>query len=217
MAASMMERSRYRVTGGIFLVALAIIVLPMLLDGGGMPPVTLDPMQPVPDPERRGTRADLPLVERVADPDGSVADPEQDPHDLPASGQGVDPVGAEESTERDYLEAARELRAAVDEDGFHRETNTLFGEPVLVEAGADTRVFAVQVGSFAALDNATSLRDRLRTDGYEAFLTTYRPEGTAVVNRVAVGPLLSAADAESLRSELSRRYSTSARLMAFGD
>jgi len=44
------ERARYRVTGAVFLIAVAIIVLPMLLDGAGIesPPAPVLPPAPAP-------------------------------------------------------------------------------------------------------------------------------------------------------------------------
>ena len=43
----MNERSRYRLTGGVFLVALAVIVLPMLFDGRGVQHAELAPVAPI--------------------------------------------------------------------------------------------------------------------------------------------------------------------------
>lgn len=40
------EQTRYRVTGSLFLLALAIICLPMLFDGEGMASIELEPMEP---------------------------------------------------------------------------------------------------------------------------------------------------------------------------
>ncbi|MDH3642585.1 MAG: SPOR domain-containing protein [Gammaproteobacteria bacterium] len=40
------EQTRYRVTGSLFLLALAIICLPMLFDGEGMASIELDAMEP---------------------------------------------------------------------------------------------------------------------------------------------------------------------------
>jgi len=48
------EQTRYRVTGSLFLLALAIICLPMLFDGEGMASIVLDPMDP-PEPAPRVT------------------------------------------------------------------------------------------------------------------------------------------------------------------
>ena len=43
----MNERNRYRVTGSIFLIAVAVIVLPMLFDGAGTP---MSEAPPIPQP-----------------------------------------------------------------------------------------------------------------------------------------------------------------------
>ena len=42
----MQERTRYRVTGTLFLLSLAVILLPMLLDGAGEAPLVLPAVQP---------------------------------------------------------------------------------------------------------------------------------------------------------------------------
>ena len=54
----MSELERYRVTGGVFLIALAVIVLPMLFDGQGIEPeplpvvgVDIPELPPLPPPE----------------------------------------------------------------------------------------------------------------------------------------------------------------------
>ena len=39
------DRTRYRVTGTIFLLALAAIVFPMLFDGDGLEPLELPPLR----------------------------------------------------------------------------------------------------------------------------------------------------------------------------
>lgn len=175
----MKEETRYRVTGSLFLLALAVICLPMLFDGAGVPARELPPLaldEPLPEPVRS-------------------ADP---------------------APESDFAERVAELREQVDEDGFLTDSGTRFGEPVLSEAGDDTSVWAVQVASFADAANAESFRSRLREDGYEAFISTVRSDAQ-VLSRVAVGPLLDGDRAGSLRAELSARYDTQARLMAFSN
>ena len=79
-----------------------------------------------------------------------------------------------------------------------------------------TDAWAVQLASFALQENAVDLRDKLRADGFEAFVTSYRPPGGEVLNRVAIGPVLDVSRAERLQEELSERYEVEARIMAFG-
>lgn len=175
----MREETRYRVTGSLFLLALAVICLPMLFDGAGLPAETLPPL----------------------DFAGTLPEP-----DIPAA----------PAPESDFVERVETLREQVDEEGFLEDSGTRFGEPVLTDAAADTDVWAVQVASFAETDNAENFRSRLRGDGYEAFLSTVKTDGQ-VLSRVAVGPLLDRQEADSLQRELSARYDTQARLMAFSN
>ena len=175
----MKEETRYRVTGSLFLLALAVIGLPMLFDGAGLPARELPPVI-----------IDEPLPEVTLAP--------------------------EEPPQTDFIARVDALRAEVDEEGFHRDTETRFGEPVLAPLSDKTDVWAVQVASFAEPDNAEGFRARLRDDGYEAFISTARARGT-VRSRVAVGPLLNRKQAESLQNELSARYRVEAQLMTFAN
>ncbi len=176
----MNEQTRYRVTGSLFLLAVAVITLPMLFDGDGVPGVDLEPIDSGFTP---------PKVQRLED----VA---------PAS---------------DFKERVAELRAQIDDDGFHRDTQTRIGEPVLSTPDELTEVWAIQLASFAEEGNARALRDQLRQDGYEAFLTSYKPTGSQILNRVAVGPVLNPTRALRLQDELSSRYEVQARVMEFGN
>jgi DedD protein len=173
------EETRYRVTGSLFLLAVAVICLPMLLDGAGLPAREL--------PE-------LPMSEPLPE--------------LP-------PVAAQAPRDS-IVERVATLREQTDAEGFLADSGTRFGEPVLTRADARTEVWAVQVASFSDASNAEAFRERLRGDGYEAFISTARTGGQ-VHSRVAVGPLLDLDRAERLRQELSSRYSTAARLMAFSN
>lgn len=171
------EQSRYRATGSLFLLAVAVICLPMLLDGKGMAPLAIAPLS-VPQ-----VLPDVPALAEVAPAS-----------DLPAR---VD-----------------ELKSQVDESGFYSDSGARVGEPVLSIPNAETRIWAVQVASFKEAERAFKLREQLRLEGYEAFLSTVRRDDE-VLNRVAVGPLLSEADAQQMRDALTRLVEQPARLMAF--
>ena len=179
------ERTRYRLTGSVFLIAVAAITIPMLFDGEGVAPMELDPL-----PEANFE------VERNAPPMPDVA---------PA------------------LEARRQLKEAIDEDGFARDTGTRIGEPALIaepaptsaaEEPAEDRKWAVQVGAFANPDNATARRDELLADGYAAFLSSAKRQGE-VSTRVGVGPFISRDDALRLKAELDKRYEIAAVVVGF--
>jgi DedD protein len=168
------EETRYRVTGSLFLLALAVICLPMLFDGAGVPSRELAP---------------LPMADLV--PDARVAEPA--------------------TPDSDFVARVDKLREQVDDEGFLAQNGTRFGEPVLNTPNARTDTWAVQVGAFSDGRNAEELRSQLRSDGYEAFISTARSDGK-VISRVAVGPLLERRRAQLLQEELSARY-REARLM----
>ena len=168
----MNERTRYQVTGSIFLIALAVIFLPMVFDGAGAPMREAPPI-----PAQQTQQSPLPRFSEVV-PDSDV------------------------------VERVEALRAEVDDEGFTTDTGTLFGEPVLTPADEQTRIWAVQAASFANRDNALAFRDQLRGAGYEAFISSVKDDGSDgdVMYRVAVGPLLSSLDAESIQSTVGAKF-----------
>ena len=122
------------------------------------------------------------------------------------------------------LEARRELKSAIDEDGYATDTGTRIGEPALFpesDDGVDDEdvpedlKWAVQVASFTQSENATALRDTLLAAGYAAFLSNAKRDGE-VATRVAVGPLINRDDAAQLKTELDERYDFGAVVVRFG-
>lgn len=111
---------------------------------------------------------------------------------------------------------ADELRGRYDQEGFSTTDGTRIGEPVLTTPTPETRIWAVQVASFSDSENASRMRDKLREQGFEAFISTAR-SGESVMSRVGVGPLLSQTDAETLQKELAQMLSVKARVMAFAN
>lgn len=68
--------------------------------------------------------------------------------------------------------------------------------------------FAVQVGAFGNAAEAGKLRDRLRAAGFTAFTETVNSDKGALT-RVRVGPVLSRAEADQLRAQVSARAGVS--------
>lgn len=180
----MSELRRYRITGGVFLVALAVIVLPMVFDADGVEPEPLAVLEVAPIEVE--PLPDLTLDEAV-------------------------------------LARAQKLRESVDDDGFDELTDTRVGDVVVEEAPDDDgsgaqgleAVWGVQLASFSERDNAVALRNRLRDDGYPALLSEAK-RLTGVSTRVAIGPIVSRAEADELRRELSARYDVEAIVVRLG-
>jgi cell division septation protein DedD len=172
----MQERTRYRVTGTLFLLALAVILIPMLFDGEGAESLVLS------DIERRDEA-------RIVRPYDEVV------------------------PQTDVVARVQELKAEIDDEGFAEASGTRFGEPILRPITQDSDVYAVQAASFAQLDNAQAFREALRGGGFEAFISTGKSAAGVLVHRVAVGPLLSRADAEQMQASISDKFTVEARVM----
>ena len=66
----------------------------------------------------------------------------------------------------------------------------------------------MQVGAFGNATEAGKLRDRLRAAGFTAFTETVNSDKGALT-RVRVGPVLSRAEADQLRAQLSAKAGVS--------
>lgn len=183
---------RYRIAGFLVLLCLAIVLGPLLFDGAGLSNARVPTL---PDRSERTLEAVQAREEALRPDDLSI------PARVP---------------EADELEAtAEELRAALDESG--RVTTPVGdsrrGEAELRPLSDATRVFAIQVASFADQANASVLRERLRNAGYEAFLSEVLVGGRSLT-RVAVGPYLDRTQANEDRITIGRRFDLETRLMA---
>ena len=92
-----------------------------------------------------------------------------------------------------------------------------------IEPDANTKFFAVQAASFSVMSNARGFLQRLRSAGYDAFLSTGKVDAglssaltgsQQVMHRVVVGPLLSRSRAEQIRDELQDKLRVEARIVA---
>jgi len=120
-------------------------------------------------------------------------------------------------TESRVQEQVSALTEQVDADGYWSENGTRFGEPILSPVRSDTTVFAVQLATFDDPDNAKSLRQQLRDDDQEAFISQYKQRGLGgekIRYRVAVGPLLSHTLAKEKRASYTQTYGVQAIVVA---
>jgi len=120
-------------------------------------------------------------------------------------------------TESRVQEQVSALTEQVDADGYWSENGTRFGEPILSPVRSDTTVFAVQLATFDDPDNAKSLRQQLRDDDQEAFISQYKQRGLGgekIRYRVAVGPLLSHTLTKEKRASYTQTYGVQAIVVA---
>ena len=202
----MNEITRYRLIGSIFLLSLAAIFVPMVFDA--------------PAPER-----DLDFL--IDQEEETAAAAQNDDSQWLAPQQEVDELIAELKQREGDLDAAltesrvqkrvSALTEQVDADGYWSENGTRFGEPILSPVRSGTTVFAIQLATFDDPDNAKSLRQQLRDDDQEAFISQYKQRGLGgekIRYRVAVGPLLSHTLVKEKRASYTQTYGVQAIVVA---
>lgn len=202
---------KQRVVGAIVLVALAVIFLPMLLDGSGRPEQVDLPVEIPEEPPAPESRLD---AESAPSGSGEVAATPVE------SGQNGTDTGGDSARERPD-EAAAHARSDTEASG--QDAAASAGEETTGSTGAAEAdsgtvagpgAWAVQVGSFAQETNALVLRDRLRQQGFEAFTEEVSSEGRSLW-RVRVGPVPTRERAEALKAELEEQRGSEALVTSY--
>lgn len=201
---------KQRLVGAVVLVALAVIFLPMLLDGSGARERLNEDIAIPQQPEAPESR-----LER--DPSGSQADATMDEAadaTLATDGFGndggsaVNDAGTQATTDPDgetTAQANAEASARPDAEGpaSNGARDQATGED-----------WVVQVGSFQQQTNALVLRDRLREDGFEA--TTEQVEtDDATLWRVWIGPVSGRDEGKALEKRIEDHRGSDALLMEY--
>ena len=173
----MNEAMKQRLVGAIVLGCLAIIFLPILLDGEGVTPPAMNTSiadsPPFPEPlEIEPQRPEI-ISDTLPEP---AAETEQRVEVVDAV-----PVGQQQASDNE-----EEERPALDRQGL-------------------PQAWSIRLGLFADPENAENLVNRLLNADYEAYSeVVLREQGE--LNAVFVGPVLTRAEAESLRGELAENF-----------
>ena len=186
----MKQAMKHRLVGAIVLACLAIIFLPILLDGEGIRRDGLDGSNGFAgsDREPQGLTSRIPATPPVPPvPDARPRRPEI----LADSEAGAIPAPAEEARQ------AREEAPAAGE-------GTAADQPSLDERGLP-RAWSVRLASFAEAGNASGLVDRLLAADYKGYS---RPvtSSQGTLTAVYVGPVLSRGEADDLREGLEEEF-----------
>lgn len=177
------------------LVALAVIFVPMLLEGDKRNDIPMFGSNVPEAPEARAPMVDIPL--QVPPPPAEV--PVVVERELPPEPAPVAPVAP--------------APAPVVAPAPAAQPKPLVPAPAVVKPVKPAEVvasskpaaesWAVQVGSFSEQANASRLRDTLRGKGYPAYVEQVKlSSGTAY--RVRVGPVLTRTDAEAIQAKLAK-------------
>ncbi len=211
---------KQRLVGAIVLVALAVIFVPMLLDGDGRQAgervsveIPESPDDPDPDIETGEASAD-----HASSPSGEADGSNAQATAATASDGGqasADTVGEgspeQTSSNAEPAEGSSADKRVATSDGVSADEG---GESTASTRGSDEGAtgsapgsgadWAVQVASFGEQTNAIVLRDRLRSDGREAFIVEAQTE-SGPVWRVRIGPVGERREAESIKRTVDRK------------
>ena len=183
---NMEQGLKERLVGAAVIVILAVIFIPMLLDNRTNEDIVISATNIPPKPES--------LPEPPSDTDFSsriipLKEGTQAPKDIPA--EPTQPA-ADDSSEID-----ENIHAEI--SSLPRDVPEQAGEEPVTNVGLTAWV--VQLGSFSNKDNAESLNQKLRKEGYRSFVEPLKQKNT-IVYRVRVGPELEKSEAEAINKKL---------------
>ena len=172
---------KQRLVGTAVIIALAVIFVPMILDGPGRQESTV-------------MEAELPLAPPKFNFESQLPDPEK-LDELPAAEKSSEPdagqATAEEKSEAGIL-VLQEKKPAPD------VVEATAGH---IEPRPSLSAWAVQVAAFEEKDKALALQEKLVAGNYSAFTEEFVDEGK-VLYRVKAGPELKRENADQLRAKI---------------
>ena len=167
---------KQRIVGAVVLVALAVIFIPMLLSGDRENAIPLfgTNIPGKPDEVARVKTLEIKPIQQPPKPRTVVREP-IDEH----SPKPVQEKKTPEPTKTKPIETSKTVAKT-------------------------TRAWVVQVGSFTKQSNALGLRDKLRKQGYKAFVEKISSKERQVY-RVRIGPEIRKENAQKLQQQLKRK------------
>ncbi len=194
----MNEKLKQRLIGAVVLVSLAVIFIPIMLDGGEQSSMPMYGSN-IPDkPDYQFEPLDIPLqpVTTVAEGRPVLIDkPEPAPKKVPPAKEK--PTGA---TALASAEPTSRPPALVNNDPAAIASQSASSTTA---ADSEPGSWVVQVGSFSLSTNALTLRDKLRAKGFTAFVEKLNSGGDTIY-RVRIGPELKKENANKQLQRLQR-------------
>jgi len=192
----MMEKAlKERIIGAIVLVAVAVLVVPVFLDG---PPADGEMIsERVPLPGQGEQSNQTVVLERDRTDPVPAQTVETAEREAPVTNQEAPSVAIAEATP-ELTREANQPETSPPQAEPERTTPT----PVQT-AGSTTGMWAVQLGSFSSQENAEKLAADLRKQGFAAFLSQVStPSGQ--LQRVRVGPQKDREAADAMAARLQK-------------
>lgn len=206
-----MDRAlKERIIGAVVLVVIAVLVVPVFLDGAPSDAEIVTQTVTLPGQEaqsrkqqtivlERDREQPVPAGAREAPADASTAQRSGDapPVAAPAE-QSAPPPKPEPQAPAEKEEAP----APAKEEQQRVAQADAEAAPAAADSESATGMWAVQLGSFSNPDNAQRLASELRTSGYAAFLSQLKTADGSL-HRVRVGPQKDRDSAEAVAKRLS--------------
>jgi len=172
-----------RIIGAIVLVAVAVLLVPVFLDGPADDSVQIRESIYLPGQEEQSSKQKTVVLDR---------DREQ-----PAPMAREVPKAPESTTESPAKQPPVEKPPAT----VAKPDASVATAKTAASDESSTGMWAVQLGSFSSKENAERLAARLRKEGYAAFLSQ-SSSGATSLHRVRVGPQKDRASAEDVARKL---------------
>ena len=172
---------KQRLIGAIVIIAIAVILIPMILDGSGRRG-SIEPNVKMPPEPEFTFESDLPSTTQLDELPVS-REPDIKPRPAEEEVQTRTPRNADQAVANQVVEATADH----------------------VEADPSLASWVVQIGAFGEKSKALALQERLLAGDYPAFTERSKDDGE-MVYRVKVGPDLSREKAEELRIRLAKEY-----------
>ncbi len=203
---------KQRLIGAAVLIALAVIFLPMFLDGAGRREQLQMEMKIPPEPKFSFKYEEPPAPEPVthrpkATPPPALAEV---PREV-APSKGERPGGGAPGPGGSKARPAPVVAPAP----VGRGSGSQGTRAKPAREAVKRTTWVVQAGSFVREANAKALHRRLARDGFAAFVETYRGTGKAPAYRVKLGPVDSRAKASALKVRLKRKEGIDGIVMGY--
>lgn len=190
------KKLKQRVAGAVVLTALAIVILPMLLDGSAAERARV--LSRIPDGPDIQT-ADLRLDDVLQHMEKQEAGSEAKLSKTRSSESGIELSGSSEP----------------DDAGHTGQTLTEnLNSSLKLDSDGLPIAWSLQVGSFSKQENALKLRESLRNNEHQSYIYKAETE-TGETYRVFIGPVMNRTLLEAVAGEVKAEYDLEGRIVKY--
>lgn len=197
---------KQRLVGAVVLVSLAVIFIPLILDGRDSAVNYITKSNIPPKPEREFVSRVIPLNPSPV-PEPEMLEPKAIAEPAKAAPEKVEDEAKKTVIPVETVKPAVKKIAEKPPIVAKPEVNVVAKPKLVAKPKTGLSAWAVQVGSFDSNKNAYALRDKLRKQGFSAFVDTLYTKDVPSF-RVRVGPEIKREQAEALQVKLAKLLKT---------